>query len=884
MPLASGTQLGHYKIQSLIGKGGMGEVYRAVDTKLEREVAIKVLPAALADDPERLARFEREAKVLAQLNHPGIAAIHGVEDRALVMELVPGPTLADRIKQGPIPPGEAEEILLQMADGLEYAHERGVIHRDLKPANIKIDPEDKVKILDFGLAKALTDPGSSIVSDPTNSPTVTIGGTVAGTLLGTAAYMAPEQARGKKVDKRADIWAFGVVAWEMLTGDRLFQGEDTVQVLSRVLEQKPDLERVPLRFRKLLARCLDRNVKDRLRDIGEARFWFEEPAQPYEARLDAESQSHKESRRGWLWPASAALFILALGALSFVHFRKPAPAAPQVLQYTIDPPPKNRIANFALSPDGHYVAAVGSDTQLWVRALDSLQWQALAGMEGAGLLSVPFWSPDNRNIAIVAAGKLKKVAVGGGPVQTLCDLSGSGSIGAAWSQDGVIVFSTQGSLLRVPAAGGTPTRLPVSIASRFPWFLPDGRQFLYTSAATSSRGLFLESVDIKGSQPHRIAAESGNAQYVPPLTVNGSASGNGHLLFVREQTLMAQPAKPDTLDPAGEAFPVVQQVSSIPGSGYSLYSASSNGILAYMSGSADRLQHWIFDRNGKQVAAIGAPANTEGRVAFSPDGKRMISERGAVGKPDLWITDLERGTESRFTFGDFSAIAPVWSPDGSRVAFASVRGGVPQVYTKLANQTGQDELVLRSESIQIPSDWTHDGRFILVRQTSPGTNHDIIAIPVSGDHKPIPLLQSRFNEIEGVVSPDGRWLAYASDESGHFEVYVQPFAPGSSKPAAGKWQISQGGGRDPHWRGDGRELFYVAADRKMTAVDVKTSGDTFIPGTPKPLFEARMFVDGTISRYAVSADGQRFLMAPEPEASTESPIHVTVNWLAGVRK
>jgi Tol biopolymer transport system component len=346
---------------------------------------------------------------------------------------------------------------------------------------------------------------------------------------------------------------------------------------------------------------------------------------------------------------------------------------------------------------------------------------------------------------------------------------------------------------------------------------------------------------------------------------------------------MAQPVKPDSFELAGDPFPLVEQVPALSGVGYSLYSASRNGIIAHLTGAADLRQHAIFDRNGKQLVAVGTPVNTQGRVALSPDGKRMISERGLATKIDLWITELERGTESRFTFVS-SNLTPVWSPDGSRVAFASSRSGVTQVYQKLSNQSGPDELLAPSEVPQVPSNWTPDGRFIIVRQTSVGTGFDLVAIPVTGDKKAIPLIQTPFNEIEGVVSPDGHWLAYASDESGHYEVYVQPFAPGASKPTTGKWQISLGGGRDPHWRGDGRELFYVSTDRKMTAVEVKASGDSFVPGKPKALFEARMFVDGTLSRYAVTTDGQRFLMAAEADGTAEAPIHVTANWLGGLKK
>jgi Tol biopolymer transport system component len=545
------------------------------------------------------------------------------------------------------------------------------------------------------------------------------------------------------------------------------------------------------------------------------------------------------------------------------------------------------------------MSAVGErGVQLWVRSLDSLQWQVLAGTDDAGY---PFWSPDSRYIGFFTADKLKKIAVGGGPAQTIC--GASAGLGGTWNQDGVIVFGIVGTpLLRVPAAGGVPTKVTESVAdqtiqarsekrpgysgtpearypyrdsqeyrfSMFPTFLPDGQRFLYATG----QGVILGSLSMNpGSKLHLLLPSNSNSQYVPPSNLGDP----GHVLFVREQTLIAQPVKPDSLELTGDSFPLVEQVAAPPSGNYYLFSASRNGIIAHMPGSANLRQHALLDRSGKQLAAIGAPVETPGWVAWSPDEKRMIWERRTG---DLWITELEGGTESRFTFDGFN-LTPQWSRDGARVAFRSIRGGTGQIYQKLANQAGQDELVVNSGSQQVPSDWTRG--YIIVRQSSKDTAFDLIAIPMDGEKKPIPLLQTKSNEIEGVVSSDGRWLAYASDESGHFEVYVQPFLPGNSKASGGKWQISLGGGRDPHWRGDGRELFYIAADRKMMAVPVQASADSFSPGTPKSLFEARIFV-GTLSRYAVSANGQRFLMALDPEASTTAPVHVIVNWLAGLKK
>ena len=585
----------------------------------------------------------------------------------------------------------------------------------------------------------------------------------------------------------------------------------------------------------------------------------------------------------------ASIVTLALAVVSCVHFHKPPPPAAQVIQATIDAPPKTRITNFAISPDGRYLAMIMTTTgergaQLWVRPLESLQAQALAGTEGA---SLPFWSPDSRYIGFFAGGKLKKISVAGGPAQTLCDAV---AFGGTWNSEGVILFAFPdrngfiSGLSRVSALGGVPTKvIDVEWPIQFPTFLPDGRRFFYEDASSVEPGVYLGSLDARpGSQGRRISDDVSNPQYLPP----SEGRPHGYILFVREQTLMAQPVDPNSLQATGDVFPIIEQIYTLAGSNFYDYSISRNGILLHRTGLGGLRQYAVFDRSGKQLSAVGDPLITPGRVALSPDEKRMASERGVGTKIDLWITDLERGTASRFTHNASRNIIPVWSPDGKDVAFASMRGGSYELYRKTANQAGQDELLLRSETIMIPTDWCCDGRFIIFRQSSPGTLYDLFALPVSGDKKPIPVLHSESNETQGTVSPDGRWLAYVSNESRSFEVYVQPFALASSKPSSGKWQISIGGGRDPHWRGDGRELFYIAPNRKLMAVAVKTDGEGFVPSTPQPLFEVRFLAQSTlISSYAVSGDGKRFLMAAEPETSSEAPpLLVTVNWLADLKR
>jgi Tol biopolymer transport system component len=906
--LSAGSKIGSYEVVSSLGAGGMGEVYRARDGRLGRQVALKILPEAFARDPDRMARFEREARVLASLNHTHIATIFGVEDsgasRALVMELVEGPTLADRLRSGPIPIAEALPIAREICDALEYAHEHGVIHRDLKPANIKFTSDDSTKVLDFGLAKAIEGDPASI--DIATSPTMSRMATMAGILLGTAAYMSPEQAKAKSVDRRADIWAFGCVLYEMLSGKMAFHGETVTDTLAAVIKEEPDWSllpaNTPVRVRVLLQRCLQKDPKQRLQAIGDARIALDEVLSGAPDPIaGAAASTTSNPMRMWLGWGLAAVAILMAAIFAFLQFHKaPVPPAPLV-QFEIAMPEKASIAGgMAISRDGQQLAFVArsadGQNRVWIKSFDTLQMRPLEGTEGA--LDV-FWSPDSRSIAFMAPGKLRKIEAAGGPPLTICDIAAP--LGGAWNENNQIIIGTVENLLQVPAAGGTPVILIAGGNAGAPVFLADGKHFLYTRVGPrlEDSGIYLGSLDTKPQdQPtKKLLADLSSAAYAP-----AAGPGLGYLLFVRGASsagslgaLMAQRFDTGRLELVGDAVPIAQQVSSTG------FSASSNNTLVYFKnapGSATAAgvrgviegQLVWLDRTGKRSDPFGDHGSYR-TLALSPDGKHVAFDRGDLQNPNvrnLWLYEFARGVTTRFTFDVGLDFDPVWSPDGSRIAFTSSRDGAFNLYQKLSNLSAEDEPLLKSPDPKATSSWSPDGRFVMYFNPLPPARLWLVPAGAGVDRKPFRADKADFNEAAGRISPDGRWVAYNSDESGRGEVYVRPLevplatgAPADATRVTGKWMVSKDGGTTPLWRGDGKELYYLSqVGGQAMSVDVVTSG-VFQAGVPKPMFKA----PPGVLFWDVTPDGKRFIMAAAGETGPTAPLpfNVVLNWQSALK-
>lgn len=892
MAFPSGMRLGSYEILAAIGAGGMGEVYRARDCRLGRDIALKVLPEAFALDTERMARFEREAKLLASLNHPNIAHIYGLEEsngrRALAMELVEGCELGQRIKRPPLTLEEALPIARQIAEALEYAHERGIIHRDLKPANVKLTLDGQVKLLDFGLAKALEP--DMLMDDLQNSPTLTAAATRIGVLLGTAAYMSPEQARAKTVDRRADIWAFGCVLYEMLTGTSPFSGDTTSDTLAAVIRAEPDWSllpaAIPARIRELLKRCLQKDPKQRLQAIGEARIAIDTViASDSESTTAAGEPS--ANRPLWRTMLPWGIAVSAVLLTSALVYLRPSPETPQVMQLSLAlPRPMSGILDpnpgspFAISPDGSQVVFAASDSgrppQLFLLPLDQRTAVPIAGTENA---VQPFFSADGQWIGFFALGRLRKVSLHGGPAVDLADAPVPH--GASWAADGSIIYAPNfgSGLMRVAADGGSPKSLTTpddkekEVSHRWPQVLPGGKAVLFTiqlTTQTTYDDSRIALLSLQTGKWHTLLDGGSYARYVP----------SGHVVFARAGSLMAVPFDLRRLEVSGEPVPVLEGlVTTAVTSGGAEYDVAPTGLLAYVSGTARAPEDslvWV-DRHGVGKK-LRAPLNNYSHPRISPDGRLMAVQIRGSGSSDIWVYDFARNTMTRLTFAGNNA-DPVWTADGKKLIYRSVKG-TPAIQWRAADGSGSEDTLLPlslDAMASVPSSVSPNGNMLLYSRRGPAGVSLTYALPLDGRGTSRPYSQSANQMIDSEFSPDGQWVAYTSNESGREEVYVQPF-PGPG----GKWMISIGGGNSPRWSRNGHELFYVNGNRMMSvAVETKP---TFKAATPELLFQNGNYIG--IANYDIAPDGEHLLMVAtqEDENATPNELNVVLNWTEDLKR
>jgi serine/threonine-protein kinase len=883
MALAAGTRLGAYEIVALIGAGGMGEVYRGRDTRLSRDVAIKVLPEAFTGDAERLARFKREAQVLASLNHPHIGAIYGLEEtvngNALVLELVDGPTLADRIAQGPISLEEAVPIALQIAEALEAAHERGIIHRDLKPTNIKLRTDGTVKVLDFGLAKGVE---PIVVGDVSQSPTLSLAATRAGLILGTAAYMAPEQARGKSADKRADIWAFGAVLYELLSGRRAFDGEDASETLAAVLKSNPDWNVLPpsvtVGVRRVLARCLEKDPKQRLHDIADARIELQHVLKGG-TETEAPPAIRKSSRRTVpIVSLVSAAAVVAVASAAIALWAGPRRVASETLRVSVDVGANVSLVvddgpGAVLSPDARRIAFVGQSgplerSRLFVRRLDEWHATPLPGTEGA---ANPFFSPDGRWIGFFAGRQLRKIPIGGGTASTLCDVGNSH--GGAWSEDGTIIFNAANGapLMRVSSAGGRCEPVGALVAEerlqRWPQVVQGGKAVLFTSHNSTinfdDANLVIQPLP---SGPRTVVHRGGYA---------GRYLSSGHLLYASGGRLFAERFDLDRLQPTGPAVPIVDGVAASFFGG-AQYSVSETGTLLYVSGQKENEApvQWM-DRQGK-IATLRATLADWSNLTFSPDGQKLALDIGERGLPDVWVYEWQRDALIRLTTA-LQAEKPVWTPDGRRLVFSAPQGsGAPlNLYWQRVDGAGSVERLTDSQRNQLAGSFHPSGKWLAYFEQVTSGNNDLLILPFEGDEKsgwrpgkPYTFLSTHFSESEPSFSRDGQWLAYHSDESGREEVYVRPF-PGPG----GKWQVSTDGtaavSATPTWSRTRNELFYPGPDQRLMVVAYTITDGSFRADKPRPVSDVR-FAErrrhGFTRSYDVHPDADRFALAMDTDS------------------